>query len=221
LNPDPLAGRTQQNDPGNANKPGYLVRRQTRNLAMVLHTVQEKSRYYLFLEDDMRLCGQGFTALHYLIHKLNLYYPPHTASHWLAVRFSYGMNGIVMHNDRDLLTFAAYLITHQTRRPPDHLVVEWYAGETVEAKGYKGQRVNVGFKYNLFDHLGSVSTLRAGKQASYPRCYDQLLEPTVFQVEAYNPRLCGQDDIWPCEGVKGNQHIQQTGLIDWGRLQHQ
>jgi len=141
---------------------------------------------------------------------------------------------------QDLRVFGDYLVKHQARRPPDHLVVEWYAGETPEAKvndssassrttcpaaalanacdpcltsrtapsctltgtpcpppprlpqAHKGSRANVGFRYNLFDHLGAVSTLRAETSTSYPTCYDELLEPTVFKVRhrRRRPRPC-------------------------------
>ncbi len=54
----------------------------------------------------------------------------------------------------------------QVRRPPDHLVVEWFAGETEEAARHKNGRANIGFKFNLFDHIGLVSTLRSQKTRS-------------------------------------------------------
>jgi hypothetical protein len=187
---NPLPNR---NDPGTPNHPGALVRKQTRDLVKVMNLSMNKSSYYLFLEDDMVLCSSGYITLSYLINKASRYHP-----HWLAIRLSYGMNGILM-NSHDLLAFGSYLIKHQARRPPDHLVVEWYAGETPESHSYKGTRANIGFRYNLFHHLGTVSTLRKSSSPKYLTCYEELVEPTVFAVEAFNPDDCPEDDIWPCD----------------------
>jgi hypothetical protein len=180
-------------DLGSANFPGYRVRKQTRDLAQVVRLSTHRGGHYLFLEDDMLLCGQGLLSLQYAVTKAQRYHPD-----WIALRASYGMNGIVMH-DKDLTTFASYLETHQSRRPPDHLVVEWFAGETRESKAYRGSRQNVGFKYNLFEHIGLHSTLRADKAAAFPGCYDTLVEPVLFQVEAWSSKDCPHDDIWPCD----------------------
>ena len=204
--PDPRTGANAANDKGNANKPGFVVRRQTRNIVTVLRKNINKAKYYLFLEDDMQFCPNGILAIQYLLSKATRYHP-----NWLAIRASYGMNGIFMHQ-KDLNVFADYLLKHQLRRPPDHLVVEWYAGENPESAKYKGQRANIGFKYNLFNHIGVVSTLRPQKSSTFPVCYDVLTEPTVFQVEAYNPRQCPKDDIWPC-----NVPHPDKFKIDWSK----
>lgn len=205
---DPKRGSTPENDFGNQNIPGYRVRKQTRNIVSVMRkSISLHGKYYLFLEDDMKLCPHGFTAIHYMLDKSSRYHP-----NWLAIRSSYGMNGIFMHG-RDIPTFADYLVKHQTRRPPDHLVVEWYAGETAESKKYRGERANIGFRYNIFDHIGLVSTLRSQKSSTFPRCYENLYEPTVFAVEAFNPAQCPKDDIWPCDVEHPDPY-----RIEWERV---
>ena len=164
----------------------------------------------MFLEDDMKFCPYGFHSIQYLLNKASLYHP-----NWLAIRASYGMNGIFMRNE-DMIVFSEYLLKHQARRPPDHLVVEWYAGESPESSKYKSDRTNIGFRYNLFDHIGTVSTLRAVKQTTFPRCYDELLEPTVFKVEAFSVTECPKDDIWPCHNV--HNHAVIPHRIDWSQI---
>lgn len=128
------------------------VRKQTRDVAAVLRVAAGAADYFVFGEDDMELCRHGFLATSYLLNRATKAYP-----RWLAIRASFGMNGIFLH-DADVLPFAGYLEAHQARRPPDHLVVEWYAGETDESKRHKAGRAHLGFKWNIFDHLGHKST---------------------------------------------------------------
>lgn len=208
--PDPVTGATSENDLGNANHPGYRVRKQTRNIVTVMRQSMGFGKYYLFLEDDMQFCPQGLLAFQYLLNKASRYHP-----NWLAIRASYGMNGVFLH-DKDMSVFADYLLKHQARRPPDHLVVEWYAGETKESKAHKQDRVNIGFKYNLFDHIGQVSTLRKEKQTSFPLCYDDLAEPVVFKVESFSAQECPTDDLWPCNADPNV--IRSLPLIRWSEL---
>ena len=171
------------------------------DLAAVLEKAVEKSSYYLFQEDDMLPCKQLPVVLTYLLSKANSYSPD-----WIAIRASYGMNGILLHG-KDLSFFINYLNKHQARRPPDHLVVEWFAGETAESRNYRGNRQNIGYRYNILEHIGIVSTLRSSKTTGFPTCYEELREPTVFEVEAFKEKLCPNDDIWPCERA-----IRSSGL---------
>ena len=193
---DPFPGRR---DMGTANVPGYRVRKQSRDIAVSMFLAEGKAKYYMILEDDMKFCPGEFEVMRHLLMKAEAYHP-----NWIGIRASYGMNGIFLH-DADVNIFAKYLVKHQARRPPDHLITEWCAGETEEAKMHKlgaqndaGSRKNIGFRYNLFHHLGLSSTLRAQKQDGFPICYEQLVSPVVFEVEAYDPQQCSHEDIWPC-----------------------
>ena len=91
--------------------------------------------------------------------------------------------------------------------------VEWYAGETKESMAYRGSRQNIGFKYNLFEHIGLTSTLRSHKSGSFPGCYKLLVEPVLFQVEAWSPEDCPMDDIWPCHTVTKQHSLDLSSLM--------
>ena len=185
---DPLG----TDDTGSPNRPGALVRKQTRDIAATMKAALGMGELYLFLEDDMEICARGLEAIRHVVEKAAIYSP-----NWLALRFSYGMNGILL-RQADAAVFADYLLEHQARRPPDHLVVEWYAGERPQAAAYKGSRAQLAFKYNIFDHLGAVSSLRSKKSPTYPVCFEVLKVPTLFKVEAFDPAQCPDDDLWPC-----------------------
>ena len=68
LTKDPKALATAHNDPGTPNRPGYRVRKQTRNIALVMRRCEGRGRFYLFLEDDMRFCPFGLQVRHVLPH---------------------------------------------------------------------------------------------------------------------------------------------------------
>jgi hypothetical protein len=85
------------------------------------------------------------------------------------------------------------------------LIVEFSASETPESLSYVQKRPIVGYRYNIFHHLGKVSTLRQQGHWSFPTCYNELVFPVTFEVEAFNPKECPNDDIWPCKGKSSDQ----------------
>eukprot|EP00966_Prymnesium_polylepis_P133411 3083741-Prymnesium_polylepis.1 len=130
------------------------------------------------MEDDFLVCANLVPTLHHAIRKAHLY-----GGDWIALRVSYGLAGIVLRG-RDLDPLASYMVDRQrarcgnsasanrvppTRspradllglsvargRPPDHIAVEWFAGETARSRAYRVDRHNVAFRYNLLEHIGS------------------------------------------------------------------
>ena len=89
-------------------------------------------------------------------------------------------------------------------------------GESKVSHAYRGNRQNLAYRFNIFDHIGISSTLRSAKQTSFPRCYDRLGEPTLFQVEAFSPRDCPRDDLWPCKNKKKHgMSVNDQKVVDW------
>lgn len=169
------------------------VRKQTRNIVSLMRESQGKSDFYFFTEDDMELCPHSLFAIQYMLNKAEQYYP-----NFMMIRASYGMNGIII-RDEDVGSFGDYLVEHQARRPPDHLVVEWFAGENPQSAKLKNGRAHLSFRYNILHHLGKISTLRQAASKAFPICYEDLGEPILFEVEAFNFLKCGNDDISPCD----------------------
>lgn len=202
------------NDPGSDNVPGFRVRAQTRDVGDLL--LLANALYggsggggsggggmtaYMFLEDDFRVCPQGLASLALAMgvatQESTSGLPESGVRPWNAIRVSYGLNGGVLRGE-DVGTLGEYLLQHTGRRPPDHMWVEWFAGETAQSAATKAGRPHVAFRYNLLEHFGFSSSLRAKASPLYAMCYQELNENVVFEVEAFKARACGHDVIWPC-----------------------
>lgn len=203
--PDPLGDKQ---DAGTVNKPGSKVRQQTRDVASLLEYAHGMGEYYMFMEDDFRLCPSAMMALQYVIDKANRVFP-----NWILIRTCFGLNGATIH-DEDMPFLASYYREHQARRPPDHMLVEWFAGEREQSKAYVGDRKHIAFRYNLFEHIGYSSSLRSSKSPKYAVCYDELVDGVLFEVEAFKPNECKHEDIWPCP--RGIDH--EFPAVNWGSL---
>lgn len=189
-------------DAGTDNFPGARVRAQSRDVVALLELAgalfhgapTDRAAYYMFLEDDFRVCPQGLRSLAFgLARATGL----HGSPEWNALRVSYGLNGGVLRGG-DIGVFAGYLGTHLARRPPDHLWVEWFAGETPESAEHKRGRPHAAFRYNILEHFGASSSLRGKAAPLYALCYDVLDERVVFEVEAFKAMQCAHDFVWPC-----------------------
>lgn len=160
-------------DAGSANKPGWTVRQQTMDVVALMEYIGGLSTsgiapasgrgqapklpvpaHYMFMEDDFRLCPHGLIALEYLLRKA---YRQHRD--WNMIRISYGLVGGVMRGE-DVPVLSQYMRSRYRLRPPDHLLVEWYAGETDESAKHKNGRPHFAFRHNLLEHFGTVSSLR-------------------------------------------------------------
>jgi hypothetical protein len=91
------------------------------------------------------------------------------------------------------------------------LISEFCGGETPDSKEYVKGRPIVASRYNFYHHMGKISSLRK-EVDNYLGCYQELLFPVVFEIEAFNPKQCPNDDIWPCN-VDENLKIENPSII--------
>lgn len=200
------------------NRPGRQVRQQTLDLLVLLELARSRGRHYLFMEDDFTVCPHMIRVIHYALAKLREQQPD-----WLALRFSYGMNGIMM-KSKDIPNLSRYLRAGMTRLPPDLLWQEWAYGKN-RPKDLLNRRLAV-YKWNMLAHRGNVSSFAVRiKRAPWPGCYVRMDKPWSLGIqERFRNMECGfVSDISPCQlakqrwhllNSKSNHHLQQQTWMD-------
>ena len=170
----------------------YRVQKQTRDIVSTFEYAikfASSSSFdgFLIMEDDFLMCDGGIQKIHSFLTQKEYF-----GKSWMAIRVSFGFNGVVLKTTNDLNHLKDYLFQHSARRPPDHLLVEWFTGETNQAKLHLQQKHSLTYKHNLMEHIGIVSTVRLQPNSGdYLKCFEILTTPTLFSVEAYN--FCGFD----------------------------
>ena len=144
------------------------------------------SPLFMFMEDDFRTCEGALRGLRYLVQKTRTVYPE-----WLGLRTSYGLNGVVVRSE-DLPGFRDYLLRHQARLPPDLLWTEWVEGTRADVRERTNARKLIVYRYNLFEHLGAVSTFSIRpRRPSWPGCYAPMSSAwSLTAVEKFDERRC-------------------------------
>ncbi|EIE24399.1 hypothetical protein COCSUDRAFT_61824 [Coccomyxa subellipsoidea C-169] len=185
-------------------EPAFLqVRQQTCDLITLLETATPQSFYYLFMEDDFRVCPYTVPTLQYIVRKLNAV--PATRN-WLSVRLSYGMNGILLPT-LYLPSLTNYLRTHTARLPPDLLYTEWFAGKREETWDTVRGRQQYVYHKNLLDHVGAQSSFAVrAERMPFPRCFDSMANVWSIQAqERFQAAACPNSDLSPCPPGDGGE----------------
>ena len=181
------------------------TRRQTSDVATMLRTLAPLARsYFVLMEDDWLLCEGGWAALRYLVGKANAYSAHPAGIGWSALRFSYGLNGILL-RAADVAPFATFLRDPAAAAdnalpdaPVDHLAYRWLRGKYELSRAHFGRRRIVAFRHTLFWHVGGTSAVGNSKSRHQPRCYTQQSE-WLFEQEKFHDAQCPDDDVWPCD----------------------
>lgn len=207
--PPPVPNDTRFHPP----PPPAIVRRQTRDFVALLRSVAGESRYLLLVEDDFICCPTCLAAVRHLVGKLR-----RTRPDWLAATVSYGMNGILLQNSArgggaDVRALADYLMKRHHHRPPDHIYTEWACGESEASARYAAGRAHVAFRYNLLHHAGARSSTLGHPAVSHAKCFEELVEPVLFAVQAFRPAECGHDDVQPCR-PRGEAAAEDARFVD-------
>lgn len=177
------------------NIPGSQVRRQTCDLIELMEMAQPVAHYYLFMEDDFRMCPHTMRLLPYILAKLNAM---PSVQKWLGLRISYGMNGILLRSE-DLKSFATYMRTRIQLLPPDLIWPEWFSGHGPRTMANR-RRPIAAYRYNLLEHIGTVSSFKVRVvRPAFPKCYESMADVwSLARAERFQEKKCPNSDLSPC-----------------------
>ncbi|KAF2071410.1 hypothetical protein CYY_007274 [Polysphondylium violaceum] len=198
-------------------KPGKRVQKQTLDIIKILSKVKSKAEYVLLMEDDFPLCNNSLSIFNYIIHKSNLYNP-----FWDLIRTSFGLNGFLIRSN-SIEGITKYLYGNRYIKPSDILLSEWMCGMREMGLRRVGvcnenKRNGITFRWNLFNHIGKVSSLRLTHAPRIAQCW-QDYSSLLLEFDQYNYDTCNEDDLSPCQEYNPQSHMI-TDLNDWAYFTH-
>lgn len=217
---DPYSDKTDPDDWDNPDdRPGHAVRQQSCDLISLFSYGLKHygdHQYFLLMEDDFPLCESAGETLRYVINKATSY-----RGDWNAIRTSYGANGIIFPTHL-LSSLIEYMTAKLVTKPPDHLITQWMCGATLARDKCTAVRQNFVFRWNLFKHIGTQSSLRETGWLEPPGCWYPYSD-LMWQVDGFQESECPNDDIWPCNrnGIKTpEKSFQLLDLYRFAYHQH-
>eukprot|EP01132_Coremiostelium_polycephalum_P006674 gene6674-8256_t len=198
-------------------KPGKKVRQQTLDIVSLFKKVKGKSDYILFIEDDFPFCPSSLSIFNYIIKKSNIYDP-----NWNIIRTSFGMNGLIIKSS-EIELLEKYLYGNRFIKPADLLISEWICGMreiglTRNEICKESQRKSLTFRFNLFNHIGKISSLRNSGLNNPAKCWEDY-SYLLTSYEQFDESQCEQDDISPCPSYIPTRSMI-TELDKWSYLTH-
>lgn len=160
-----------------------------------------KNELFMFMEDDFEICfGAEYQILHALEEASRM------NGQFSAIRVSTGLNGIIFPCS-DISSILGYMIDNtKTKLPVDWLLENWWAMNNLE-DSYFGFYANANlthahnrqffvYKYQLFHHLGTKSTMGHTWIAPHSACNERLIYTEIGKN--YDLLHCAHSLFSPC-----------------------
>ena len=177
----PLACPAGRGNSGGA-RPKPQVQRQSCDLVAAFRALMEvrpMSAHVLLLEDDWLLCPHGMAAIQHAMDKAYAY-----DKAWLALRVSYGFNGVIVPT-ADLPSLTDHLAAHFARRPPDHLLFEWFSGERADTRCAAARAAAA----SAAARAAAAASAAASASAAAPAAPASVLQAGMAQLNFHVPRV--------------------------------
>jgi hypothetical protein len=148
---------------------------------------------YLYLEDDFTVCQNSET------HIISLFYwaLKHQKS-WKSIRMGFGFSGLFM-QCRDTESYLQHVWEKCLNPESDVTPVDYSLAEYWTSLGRPTDRQHYTFRYNLFDHIGAVSTVGNEADTNWnPKCFDAMNHYFNFYFEKFNVNECSAFMMSPC-----------------------
>eukprot|EP00899_Mesostigma_viride_P023179 jgi/Mesvir1/4045/Mv26552-RA.1 len=192
---DPEPNLEEPNDKNNPEAlPGSHVRNQTAQVLELTKLLKDKSKLFMFVEDDFIFCTNWLEATQMALKKASVLNPA-----WGALRISFGMSGLILRNG-DLPHFMHWAWRNITKLPIDVIWVEYLRLYLLPA----GRDLFVYHKV-LLEHIGTVSSFAAReKRSKWPGCFEPMDRVwSLTKWERFDRISCLGSDVSPCHAKSG------------------